>query len=216
MNKTKIFLWSILVIILSCVILGIVGVYFNFRNIKISPLIIQNANSSALRIISPIKFENVSDSFVIENLIKKFVYEYFYVIPSVNNIETRKKINYLYYVSSKSVLDNWIKNETPYMIELANKKIYRDVIVVDEILKPEDSDYYEVRYNITEWNKPNELDSHPSTINGILFINLDFEKGLWTIRNGKNFNINKYLKEKKDPSIIFKFRINEVKKPIKV
>ena len=113
-------------------------------------------------------------------------------------------------MASPAVFKDWKNVEAATIEKLAGSKIFRTVSVADEILQK--GDYWEVYYELTTWEEPNNMELEPIIHGGIMYIKISFEKGIRDQINGQDFNVQKYLNEGKDPAAIFKFKVEEVRR----
>lgn len=176
---------------------------------RINSFVFQPNNFSSDRIGRPIGLDELSDKYVSERLIEKFMNEYFYVIPSQQNVVRRKKSDAVMKAMAESVVyNNWIKTVVPDLESLANNRMLRRVHVIGPILKPDE--YYIVNYQL-ETSRPNDFDAIPQTTSGTMYLKIRFEKGIRQERAGQPFDAGKYLESGGDPAAVFKFRIEEIK-----
>ncbi len=176
---------------------------------RVNTFVFQPSDLSSSRIGRPVPLEELSDKFVRERLIKKFVNEYFYVVPESGNVALRQRSDSVMHAMAETeVYKTWARDVTPELEDLSNKKILRRVHVIDPILKPDN--YYVVNYQL-ETYLPNDFKSEPIVKSGTMYLIIRFEKGIREERAGKPFDAGKYLESGGDPSSIFKFRVEEVK-----
>jgi hypothetical protein len=188
------------------------GALFDAGNKRyISAFVFQPNNLSAYRIGHPLPLDRLSDKFVREKLIKKFVVEYFYVTPNLANIERRARANsVMAAMASPAVFKEWIKTEADVIEKLSGKKMMRTVAVADEIIQK--GDYWEVYYKLKTWDVPNDMDAQPVVSDGVMYLKLSFDKGVRDKINGQDFDAQKYLGKGGDPAAIFKFTVEEVQR----
>jgi hypothetical protein len=180
-------------------------------NRHIDVFVFQPDIQSTRRMGRPVPVEELSDGFVRDKLIKKFIAEYFYVAPDAENIALRTKSNsILAAMSSAEVFWDWMKTEAQEITKMADKKILRDVNVLS-IIPRQPGNYFEVYYELKTWSRPNDMNAAPETQPGIANIYLNFEKGFREYRGqGQKFDIKKYLEDGGDPAAIFKFRVEKM------
>jgi len=215
MKRTFVFFTGIILLLLSFAALSFSGFLFNASDeMHIEPYIFQPNNLSTARIGRPVPIEQVSDEFVRDRLIKKFVYEYFYVIPDIDDVSNRTGGESVLAAMSvnSDVFNKWRAGPAKDIEKLAREKVLRTVSVADEILSR--GDYLEIRYETKTWTTPNFMGHTPLVESGVLYIKLDFEKSVREQRSGKNFNVQEYLNNGGDPAAIFKFRVAEVAKAV--
>lgn len=208
------FLFGILILGLTFVILYFSGALYSSTDQRhIDPFIFQPNDISADRIGRPQPLEELTDKFVRERLIKKFVIEYFYVNPDVENIAQRTRPDsVLAALAHRSVFKEWQQNEARRIEDMATEKYMRTVTVANEIIQPAGSDYWIVHYELKTWDKPNNMELIPTVHRGIMHLKIEFEKGVRDLRGGQKFDVQKYLNDGGDPAAIFKFRVDEVRR----
>jgi hypothetical protein len=155
--------------------------------------------------------DRLSDKFVREKLIKKFVVEYFYATPGAENIARRARANsVMAAMSAPAVFKDWMNTEADTIEKLAGKRMLRTVGTADEIIKK--GDYWEVYYELKTWDQPNDMNAAPVVNSGVMYLRISFEKGVRDKINGQNFDVQKYLGNGGDPAAIFKFTVDEVRR----
>lgn len=215
------FLIGIVLIAIMGVVLFLSGAIFDATgSIRITPYVMQPNNRTDQRIGAPLAADALGDKFVRERLIRKFVYEYFYVLPDVENIAQRTLGNsVMAAMATPAVFENWKNTVAANIEQMAAKKMMRTVVVADEILKQPNSDYWEVYYELNTWDKPNDMTLVPIVETGIMYLKthsweLTPEQILGQvpprdkIRSG---DINTYLKRGGDPAAIFNFVVEEIR-----
>ena len=204
------FFTGIAILLVAFTIMYFASVMFDVSyNSSVNAVIFQPDNLSKNRIKQPVSASKLSDN-IEEKLIKKYVTEYFYVIPDAENVALRSRNDsILAALSAPTVFRNWQKTVVPKIQEMAGDKILRDVKITNEIVKQ--GDYWQVHYELKKWDKPNIINAQPIISSGIIYLKTDFEPGLRETRGGKNFDMNKYIKSGGDPAALFKFRVTEVK-----
>ncbi len=213
MRKVFMFFVGSLLLLLTFVALYFSGALFDISNERyIQAFVFQPNNLSNDRIGHPVPVEQLSDKFIRERLIKKFIIEYFYVTPDIENIALRTRgDSVLAAISAPGVFKEWKNTNVKEIEQMAGKKNLRTVTVKDIIL-PQNSDYWDVSYELKTWDESNNMNLTPSTKDGILHIKISFEKGIRDKRSGQNFDVQKYLKDGGDPAAVFKFRVEEVRR----
>ena len=150
-------------------------------------------------------------------LIKKYVSEYFKVIPGDTDILNRKT---LWVMSDANAFDYWKKTEAKAITEMSANKMFRVARVLDDGIatynKPESEEqnsdeiqimYYKVRYHMFTWEKSNVLEIEPTYEQGTLYLEIKFEPGLRETIKHKNYDIREYLKSGENPAGLFKFSV---------
>ncbi|MBN2890934.1 MAG: hypothetical protein JXL97_03630, partial [Bacteroidales bacterium] len=172
------FFSGIMILLLSVTALYFSGALFDANNDRyIDAFVFQPNNLSSDRIGTPVSIDQLSDKFVREKLIKKFITEYFYVNPDVENIALRTRSDsVMAAMSGPIVFKDWKKNVAKEINTLSDKKFMRTATVVDEIIKK--GDYWEVHYELKTWDKSNDMNLTPQVENGIIYLKIVFEKGV--------------------------------------
>jgi hypothetical protein len=175
---------------------------------QIEPYFMQPADLSSARVGRPVPIEKLSDEFIRDRLIKKFVIEYFYVIPDSENVNERIESGAISRMGTPAVFREWKENVAPGLARLADDNVLRRVIVRDNIRKG--GDYYVVEYDLITYDRPNDTNAVPEIKkNNEIRLRLAlFEKKIW---EDSDAAIVKYLESGGDPSAIFKFKVDEVR-----
>lgn len=206
-----------MVFIFSCVLLGLITglvylgsvIYDVSGRQNIQPYIFQPRNLSKDRINEPIALKDFPEQQLKEALIKKFVYEYFYVIPDMNDLDRRARSGgFLSNMSSTQVFEDWKKIILPELSKYAQAGHVQHVVVHTPI--NQSGDYWEVNYELIYNDTPNRMDALPKSESNHIYIMYDYEPGLRESFGGKSLNIKKYLDKGGDPAGIFKFRVTKV------
>jgi hypothetical protein len=92
---------------------------------RVNGFIFQTNAHSAGRIGTPMPLDELTDSFVRDRLIKRFITEYFYVIPDLSNVQARIDNGILARLSSPDVFAEWRQKTAPELAQLAAKKRLR-------------------------------------------------------------------------------------------
>ncbi|MCL2331194.1 MAG: hypothetical protein FWC61_01480 [Proteobacteria bacterium] len=191
---------------------------------RVAGFVFQPNSLAERRIGRPIPLEELSEQFVRERLITKFMSEYFYVIPDADNIAQRKGArSVMAAMSSPDVFADWRDNVAPDLEKMANDKVLRRVVVHD-ILKTDE--YYSVNYDLIAWNRPNMLDTVPVVTSGVVYLQIltvfelddkgqskakaDPAHGIRNAINGIPLNTESFLRDGGDPAVIFKFTVTKV------
>jgi len=171
------------------------------------------------RVGRPVPLEELSEQFVRERLIAKFMTEYFYVIPNADNVANRTgSHSVMAALASPEVFADWRDNVAPDLERMAGEKVLRRVVVHD-ILKTDQ--YYSINYDLVTWARPNLLDELPNVTNGTVYLQIttvfedgrskaDATNGVRDAINGVPLNTESFLKSGGDPSVIFKFTVTKV------
>lgn len=210
MNKLKVFFISLLLIIMTLIIVFLSTVLYSASSKrKIEPFIFQPSFLSVNRIETPININSIPEDVLLNKLIYNFIIEYFYVIPSKENIEERiLKSSVISSMTSKQVFNNWVNTEAKLIEEMIKNNKYRTVSITDKIEKR--GEFFEVYFELKTWEESNNLLYKPKIEKGHFLIKVVFEKGLRELRGGKKFDVNEYLDSGGNPASVFKFQVKEL------
>lgn len=205
------FLGGLVLIALTIAMLFLTSaIYDSAKKSSIDTYFFQRNLRSIERTGAPETPSQIGETAMREMLIKKYVTEYFYVIPDVEDIAKRTTSrSTLARMSSTDVFDTW-RNTTANEIEtLADEGKMRTVEIDGEIFKPADSDYWIVPYVLYTWEKPNDMTAEPVITHGTLLMYVFYEPGTRDTIDVGNFLKHGYNRFKSgyDPAVIFKFGV---------
>ena len=154
-------------------------------------------------------------------LIKKYVSEYFKVIPGEANVFDRPILKAL---STTETLSQWEQGEAQTISKMSEEKMFRMVTVDDtgialnsneEVKYDNDNTaeklYYVVRYYMSTWAESNVMATQPVLEQGTLFLEARFAPGIREYDGfGNKLDIRKYLESGKNPVGLFKFTVTNV------
>lgn len=145
-------------------------------------------------------------------LIERFVTEYFYVIPDINDLITRSTTSSLLYrLSTDTVFNNWKTNVLPTLQQMAEDKKLRTVHIKNITKAPEQTDYWIVEYDLITWEKSNDLSIIPNVTTGQLYLRILYEEGLREYEDARHKKtILSVLESGADPAVAFKIIITGV------
>lgn len=200
------FLIGLLILVLIFAMLYLSGVLYDTgKKLSIEPYFFQTSLLSNHRVDSPKPLAEISEKTLRDWLIKKYVSEYFSVIPNVTEMTKRSQRNsIIYYMSNNTVFEKWKNNQAMANIQLAESGVLRTVDVWNEISKW--GEFWRVDYELTTWARPNNEQS-PVKEHGTLFLKFDFTPG--DIKKPIE-TTKKYLDNGNDPAPIFLFKVIEV------
>ena len=159
----------------------------------------------------PKPLSEIGERKLLDWLLQKYVVEFFYVIPSKDNIENRTVDNQykspIYAMSSSAGFGYWLKNVAPKLQDMAEHGVLQQVNVFDEIYKSPNSDYWQVEYELKTWYKPNDMSENPTITRGTMYIRVNGYTGqiydqLDEVRQALNNGI--------DPSLVFPFVVDGI------
>lgn len=210
MKKLIMFFSGLCVLILTFGMLYVSGAIFDAgKNLTVQPYFFQPNYLSEHRAGTPQTPQDMGDTKFMELLVKKYITEYFYAIPDVENIARRTTDNsILAQLSYPAAFKYWSDTEAQVIQKLAEEKALRTVKIIDEIYKPTGSDYWIINYELKTWNKPNDFSIIPENSRGTLYLKILYEPGMIETTDSKQ--VYDYLEKGGDPASIFKFRVTEV------
>jgi len=216
MNKIKSFFAGLFLLIITFVIIVLCALLYraNERS-SIKSYIFQMNNFANQRVGELQDINDISAEDLRNKLIKKYVSEYFKVIPGEQNAENRSVLDAL---STDAAYKQWQKGEAKTIAEMSRKNMFRIVHVYDDgiatLNRPADYNYndeiakkiyYSVRYYTETWTEPNKMATEPIREQGTLFIEALFQPGI-----KEKINVQKYLQQGKNPVELFKFTVTSI------
>lgn len=200
-------------------------IYAACERSSVKSYIFQMENNANQRVGMLQNLGDISTNDLRNKLIKKYVSEYFKVIPDDKNIENRPTLKIM---SGTNAFNYWKKNEAKTIEEMSNKKMFRIVRVRDDGIalynkvenndtneKESESAYYKVRYYTSTWTESNMLEKEPLYDQGTLYLEIKFEPGLRKTIDGRKYDTRKYLESGGNPAGLFKFRVISIEDSIK-
>lgn len=218
MNRLKTFFVGIFLLfaVLAMIILAAL-VYRASEHASVKSYIFQTANNANQRVGTLQNLDDISATELRNKLIKKYVSEYFKVIPDDTNITDRQTLRTM---SNDSAFEHWKTNEAKNITEMSAKKMFRIARVHDDGIatynRPENEKqnpdeiknvYYKVRYYTSTWTESNVLEIEPIYDQGTLYLEIQFESGLRDPIRNQRYDIRQYLESGKNPAGLFKFRV---------
>lgn len=209
MKKLIMFLFGLLLLVLLVALLFLTSaIYDTGARESIKPYFFQTNELSVMRPGVPVRESDIGETAMREMLIKKYVTEYFYAIPDVEDIAVRTQPrSTIARMSDTNVFNNWVDGEAETIKSLAEGKMMRIVAIDGEIYKPIDSDYWIVPYALYTWNTPNDMASTPDVKRGTLLMDIFYAPGI-----RETIDVGKILKQRYnnnesgyDPATIFRF-----------
>lgn len=211
-RKILTFFTSILLLIVTAAALYLTSLVYNAGNdLYINPFFFQSNDAFSRRVGVPANISDLGDDRIIEILIKKYVSEYFYVMPDYESTVARQNANSVLAISSSAeVFNDWQANEYPLIEKMASNNMMRTAAVADEIQKPIGSDYWIVNYTLNTWEDSNNITESPTVSKGILLMKLRYEPG---IRESiVEMGIHNFLDAGGDIVNVFKFLVEKIEK----
>lgn len=215
MRKLKSFFVGIILLALTFAMAFLATlVYRAADRISIKTFIFQSNNFASQRIGALQNIKDMSAVNLRNKLIRKYVSEYFRVIPGELDV-TRRPV--LRSMSTQNAYNQWQNGEAKKIAEMSDKKMYRKVYVTDILSEnlPDGYDYYDaqtaahvfysINYYTETWTDSNSMATEPIYENGILYIEARFKPGL-----DKDKNVREYLKSGKSPVGLFMFEVTNI------
>jgi hypothetical protein len=211
MKKLIGYILGILLLALVVVMLFFASAIYDTRaRESIQTYFFQRDGVSVRRPGEPVRESDIGETAMREILIKKYVTEYFYAIPDVENIAVRTQTqSTLARMSTADVFNTWVNGQADIIQSMAQRKMMRTVAIDGEIHKPADSDYWIVPYVLYTWETPNDITTKPKATHGTLLMGVRYEPGFRsTIDVGKilKHNYNNF-ESQEDPATVFKFMV---------
>jgi len=166
------------------------------------------------RIEMPVDAENIPVNRLRQMLISRFVNEYFYVIPVVENATARsnlagadsKSVSPLVGLSAPNVTKKWQQTVAPDIVKMTEDKMLRFVDV--RKISEAESGHLTVEYELRTWTRPNDVLAKPEIEKGTMYIELKDQP--LKVDNSQETVQN--LQEGYDPASAFKFFILSVER----
>ena len=213
------FLAGLVLIALTIAMLFLTSaIYDSVNKSSVETYFFQTNRLSEMRPGTPETATEIGETVMREMLIKKFVNEYFYAIPDIEDIANRTGRNsVIARMSDQRVFNTWQSTEAATIQNMAEKRMMRTVDIDGEIYKPTDSDFWVVPYVLYTWDTPNDITENPVVTHGTLLMEIAYDAGVRETVGGDTFDVGNYLKHSYnrfesgyEPAIIFKFRVNNL------
>lgn len=216
MNKIVSFFSGLFLLIMTFIIVVLVAlVYRANERSSIKSYIFQVNNMANQRVGELQDINDISAEDLRNKLIKKYVSEYFKVIPGEQNVENR---SVLYELSGYDAYKQWKNGEAQTIAKMSAKNMFRIVHVYDDDIttlnRPVDYNYtdeierpvyYSVRYYTETWTETNKMATEPIKEQGTIYIEAIFRPGI-----RKDKDVQKYLQEGKNPVGLFRFEVTNI------
>ena len=153
--------------------------------------------------------QDLSEGKLRDLLLSKYLTEYFYVTPDLDEVARRKSGRTgLRRMSDAKVFEKWLENVAPEIEKMAQNHMLRTVTLVGAVPEPGSSEYWRVEYELKTWTRPNDLSATPVVDRGILYMNMVFEPQMRQEIQGKSIEL--YLESGGDPAVAFRFGILDI------
>lgn len=210
MKKLVMFLIGLILLVLTGgAIYFAAGIFDAGSKQTVHPFFFQPNNLSEQRPGLPETPEYMGKSKFMDLLVRKYITEYFYAAPDMENIAKRMSSNgALYLMSSSEVFNEWLNNENQVIQDLAKNKSMRIARVIDKIFQPRGSKYWVVNYELVTWEKPNDFSIAPTVSRGTMYMDIEYEMGMRP--NVSIQAIHDYLERGEDPAPVFHFQVKQI------
>lgn len=144
-------------------------------------------------------------------LISKYLTEYFFVTPDKSQIASRMaNRSTLRLMSLIAVFNKWKETIAPQIQEMTDAHKLRIVKVVDAqfMSKTQYGEYWQVTYELTTWDAPNNFSVVPTVERGTLFMDITYKPGMRKQVLGKS--LSQYMESGGDPAVAFQFGVRDV------
>ena len=217
MNKIKsFFIGCLLLAIGFAMVILVTLVYRANEQETIKSYIFQMNNFASERVGELQDIKDISANDLRNKLIKKYVSEYFKVIPGDKDVTNRPVLKKM---SSENAFKQWENDEAKTIEDMSDQNMFRMVRVMDDgiatITKKKninyDTDdlaeriYYAVRYYMYTWHESNKMGTQPTYEQGTLYIEAKFKPGI-----RPDVNIRKDLEKGLDPAGLFMFQVTNI------
>ena len=217
MIKIKAFFVGILLLLATFAMVVLVAVIYRANErMSIKSYIFQINNFASQRVGALQKLDDMSAVELRNRLIKKYVSEYFTVIPNEENVSVRPDLRIL---SEGTAYQQWESGEAVKIADMSRNKMFRTVEVIDTdiatVNMPEGYDYYnaieaqsiiyEVRFTTKTWSESNAMQISPTYDSGTVYIEARFKPGII-----QDVNVRKYLESGENPLVLFMFKVSNV------
>lgn len=213
MRRLALILVGLLILVMMLGLLFFSGaIYDAEKKYTIETFFFEPNAQSARRISPPVSADNIPDKVLRELIIRRFVNEYFYVIPDINNATKRQNFKNtdgtetaLWGLSNDpKIYQEWAETVAPEIIELAGQNALRIVEVTG--ISESESGHWVVNYMLKTWNQPNNVLALPEITTGSLYLNVKKQP----IRVRQSQEALDRLQRGVDPVSAFTFEILDV------
>jgi hypothetical protein len=183
---------------------------------SIKSYIFQINNASTQRIGALQDINDISAVDLRNKLIKKYVSEYFKVIPGERDVQNRPILRSL---STQAAYNQWQNGEAETIAKMSEKNMFRRVRITDADIAtmnmPSGHNYkdavqaeqifYSIHYYTETWTESNNMATEPIYESGVLYIEARFKPGI-----DENLNVKSYLESGRDPVGLFMFQVTNI------
>ena len=213
-RKLITFLAGLVLIALTIAMLFVSSaIYDSAKKSSVDTFFFQTNRLSEMRPGVPVTAAEIGETAMREMLLKKYLHEYFYVIPDAENIARRtSRGSTLASMSTPNVFNTWTETEGETISTMAEQKMMRMVDIDGEIYKPADSDYWVVPYVLYTWTNANDMTTAPVITRGTLLMDIFYAPG-----TRDTIDVGNYLKHGynrfepgREPATIFRFGVRNL------
>lgn len=213
---------GLVLLIITFIIIVLVALIFRANDrISIKSYIFQINNFANQRVGELQDINDISAEELRNKLIKKYVSEYFKVIPGEVDVENRAVLRDL---SSPTAFAQWQNGEAKKIAQMSAQNMFRMVHVQSDgiatLNRPSNYNYndskiitpiyYAVRYYMETWPQSNQMGTSPILDQGTIYIEASFEPGIRETINGHKIDLKKRLQSKQSPVSLFKFKVTNI------
>lgn len=215
MNKVVMFLMGIVILVVISAAMFFTGAIFDASNKQsVRTYFFQGNNFSYQRPGLPLSPKQLGESQLFNLLVQKYVTEYFYVLPELADIERRESnVGPLNTMSNNAATFNkWKETVAPEIREMAQAGMLRTVSVSTPLKY---GDFYQVEFELTTWQYPNDMDEMPTISSGVMQFKVAkrlsmTESSLAETNVEMLKQLHARIKEGYDPVGVFNFRVSDV------
>ncbi|MBP3397560.1 MAG: hypothetical protein J6K82_01380 [Alphaproteobacteria bacterium] len=195
----------VLIALMFCALFLAGAIYDTNEKLTVVTYFFQTDDNFIQRQDTPVAPTSVSETKMRNDLIAKYITEYFHVTPDVANVENRMIAQSLGAMSTREVQQKWTTEVMPEIKAMAEQKMLRLASLVDVTKASDDSNYLRVEYELKTWEKPNDFSVAPVLTRGVMYMHIMFEPYLREQVRGKT--IEEYLESGGDPAAVFRFGV---------
>ena len=216
MNKIKSFLMGLAILIITFIIVVLAALLYRANErMSVKSYIFQMNNYANQRVGELQDINDISAEDLRNKLIKKYVSEYFKVIPGETDVENRPILRGLSY---EVAYNQWRNGEAKTIAQMSAQNMFRIVHVYDDgiatLNRPSgysytdtvpEKIYYSVRYYTETWQEPNKMDTLPKKDQGTIYIEATFKPGILDY-----IDVQDYLQSGQNPVGLFDFWVTNI------
>ncbi len=211
MKKLMLFFCSLILIALMFGALFLSGAIYETSNkATVETYFFQPDDSFLRRQATPKALTDISDDELRDMLLSKYITEYFYVTPDVEDVNRRTAgKSPLARMSVVKVFESWLENVAPKIEEMAQKNMLRTAKLISVTPQAGSDKYWRVEYELKTWERPNDLAISPIVTRGEMYMQIVFKPGIRQEFREHN-KVAEYLENGGDPAALFMFGITDL------